>query len=124
MSMKKTKHKIDYLTIPIHMKVHFRGKTIGAHVLVGPELNFALSGKFSTNFVDKKGRVIQGAEVVLNQNGVESNGEIEFGSSINDDLTNFDFGFAFGGGLSFELETGKITLDARLLRRNVKLIKH
>lgn len=105
--------KINYLTIPLHLKMHFRGKALGSFILAGPEFNFALGGTFSNSYVDQNGRVIQGAEDYINANGGISNGDLEFGSSANDDYSSFDFGIALGGGLYYELEFGKITFDAR-----------
>jgi len=109
----EAKEKLNYLTIPVHLKMHFRGKSIGSYVLAGPEFNFALSGSYSTNYTDSKGLLLKEVEDVLNANGVESNGDIEFGSGRNDTYKSFDFGISLGGGLFYELEVGKITLDAR-----------
>lgn len=105
--------KLNYLTIPAHLKVFFRGKTIGSYLMIGPEFNFALSGKYSINYVDTDGAIVKEAEDVLNSNGVESNGDIEFGSGRSDDYGSFDFGIGMGGGLYYELEVGRITFDAR-----------
>lgn len=109
----ESKEKLNYLTIPAHLKYHFRGKTIGSYILAGPELNFALSGKYSFNYVDRDGVTVDGVEALMEQNGVSTSGEIDFGTGKNDNYNNFDFGFAIGGGLFYELEVGKITLDAR-----------
>ena len=105
--------KLNYLTIPMHLKMHFRGKTIGSYVLAGPELNFALSGNFTDNYTDSKGVSMPEVESFFEANGVETSGDIEFGSGRNDRYSSFDFGFSIGGGLYYELEVGKITLDAR-----------
>ena len=109
----ETNEKLNYLTIPVHLKMHFRGKTLGSYVLAGPEFNFALSGTFSTNWVDQNGKIVKDVENVLNANGIPSTGDIEFGSGANDDYSSFDFGIALGGGLYYELEVGKLTFDAR-----------
>jgi hypothetical protein len=105
--------KINYLTIPIHLKMHFRGKALGSFIMAGPEFNFAMGGTFSNSYTDQNGRVIQGAEEVIIANGGITNGDLEFGSGANDTYSSFDFGIGLGGGLYYELEFGKITLDAR-----------
>lgn len=105
--------KLNYLTIPLHLKMHFRGKALGSFIMAGPEFNFALSGTYSNSYVDQNGKVVQGAEEILNTNGIATSGDIEFGSGANDIYTSFDFGIALGGGLYYELEFGKVTFDAR-----------
>ncbi|MDX1685121.1 MAG: porin family protein [Saprospiraceae bacterium] len=105
--------KLNYLTIPVHLKMQFRGKALGSFIMAGPEFNFALGGTYSNSYVDQSGRVVQGAEDVLNANGVATSGEIEFGSGANDIYNSFDFGISVGGGLFYELEFGKVTFDAR-----------
>lgn len=101
----------NYIEIPILFKYKFRGQAVGGYLAVGPVISSALSGKVEFSLVDANGKVLKGID------GYPASGAgeipLEFGTGALDDFKSSDFGFSFGGGLSFALGSGQLVADAR-----------
>ena len=81
------KYKFNYLSMPILLKVCIPTESnIKPSLLVGPEVSMLMSAKASL--------------------GDES-------MDMKDALKDIDFGLAFGGGIDVQMETMKLTFDAR-----------
>jgi len=93
---------LSYLDVPVHLKYNFRGRSVSTYLMAGPQLSFALSGQINNI-------VLEGTQ----QDYPFPNERLEFGTTRNDDVKSSDFGISIGAGMSFELDMGFITIDAR-----------
>ena len=81
------KYKFNYLSVPILLKVYIPTEgNVRPAFFVGPEVSMLMSAKISY--------------------GDES-------MDIKDELKSIDFGIAFGGGVDVQMESMKLTFDAR-----------
>ena len=91
--------RINYLNLPVLGKGMIRTGPVEIFALAGPEIGYALSGKFKYDGVLTDG-----------EKGTIEERDIDF---EDDHLSRFDFGLIFGAGMGLDAGPGKIVLDAR-----------
>ena len=103
---------LNYLEIPLYAKYEFRGSSSGFHLLAGPVFSVGLNGKIKYTFRDADGKTKPAGSQdsynqILQSIGVNTQSNIEFGSSDSDDYTNTDFGVGLGVGMYIEAGSGE-----------------
>ncbi len=97
--------RINYLDVPVLIKYHFRGKDFGFNLQGGISLGFALNAERS------KGKYTNQADpadiLVLEKKSYN------LGDGVLDEYLKSDFGILLGAGFFYELEVGKLIVDAR-----------
>lgn len=97
--------RINYLDFPLLLKYHFRGKEFGFNLQAGLNFGFALSAeRLRGKWTDS-----QDPRSFIELSKMSYN----IGSGPLDRYLSSDFGLLFGAGFFYELEFGKITVDAR-----------
>jgi len=95
------KENLSYIEIPLLLKYNFRGREMGGYLLAGPQLGFAMKGKWSGTFTSSK------SDTPINDV------TLKFGSTRSDNYKKSSLGLAIGAGFFYELEVGKIVADVR-----------
>ncbi len=90
----EAKTKVDYIEVPVMLKVAFGASMTGPYVMAGPMVGFLLSAKQTGS---------------ISFAGVEQ----EIDEDIKDQITNIDFGLGFGAGLSFPAGNNSLFVEGR-----------
>ena len=125
--------KLHYLELPILFKYEFLGGETGYYIEAGPGFSYAIKGSASSRLVDKGGEK-DSEKVMFNASGKEEHNFTDLMTTYNDgviggkalnynpfkenkntdiELRKFNMSLNVGGGMYYEMGTGRFYFDLR-----------